>query len=99
MPGGLQGDQEEVVITGDALVKRCPQQEGRRGDVIEPDYGGLMQVHSCQHAQYLLSCTCLFSQVVFLCVFIFLIVCATDPIFFCSFFAKFNSCFPTLVYS
>ncbi|CAM9986485.1 unnamed protein product, partial [Scytosiphon promiscuus] len=44
MPGGLQGDQEEVVITGDALVKRCPQQEGRRGDVIEPDYGGSMQV-------------------------------------------------------
>lgn len=44
MPGGLQGDQEEVVITGDALVKRCPQQEGRRGDVVEPDYGGSMQV-------------------------------------------------------
>lgn len=44
MPGGKQGDQEEVVITGDALIKRCPQQVQRRGDVVEPDYGGRMQV-------------------------------------------------------
>lgn len=44
MPGGKQGDQEEVVITGDALIKRCPQQDQRRGDVVEPDYGGRMQV-------------------------------------------------------
>ncbi|CAM9346895.1 unnamed protein product, partial [Hapterophycus canaliculatus] len=49
MPGGLKGDQEEVVITGDAVVKRCPQQEGRRGDVVEPDYGGLMQVDRGQY--------------------------------------------------
>lgn len=41
MPGGglAQGTPEEVVITGDALVKRCPVQEQRRGDVIEPEYG------------------------------------------------------------
>lgn len=44
MPGGKQDDQEEVVITGDGLVKRCPQQQGRRGDVVEPDFGGKMQV-------------------------------------------------------
>lgn len=46
MPGGKQGDQEEVVITGDALIKRCPQQDQRRGDVDEPDYGGIMQVNT-----------------------------------------------------
>lgn len=44
MPGGKQDGQEEVVITGDGLVKRCPQQLGRRGDVVEPDFGGKMQV-------------------------------------------------------
>ncbi|CAN0276732.1 unnamed protein product [Pylaiella littoralis] len=44
MPGGKKDDQEEVVITGDAMVKRCPYQEHRRGDEVEPDYGGRMQV-------------------------------------------------------
>lgn len=46
MSEGPHGDKEEVVITGDALVKRCPQQDQRRGDVVEPDYGGRMQVRT-----------------------------------------------------
>lgn len=30
---------EDIVITGDALVKRCPTEVGRRGDFVDPDYG------------------------------------------------------------
>jgi len=48
MSEGARGDQE-VVITGDALVKRCPRQDRRRGDVVEPDYGGRMQVRTAVH--------------------------------------------------
>ena len=39
MPGGGEDGREEVVITGDAVVQRCLRQDGRRGDVVEPDYG------------------------------------------------------------
>lgn len=46
MPGGGHEGKEEVVITGDALVKRCPTQQGRRGDGVEPEYGR-MQVRLC----------------------------------------------------
>ena len=44
MPGGGEDGREEVVITGGAVVQRCPRQEGRRGDGVEPDYGR-MQVN------------------------------------------------------
>lgn len=60
MPGGKQGDQDEVVITGDALIKRCPQQDGRRGDVIEPDYGGRMQVCSAYTRHHSMLFTCIY---------------------------------------
>lgn len=45
MPGGGHENQEEVVISGDAVVKRCPAQLQRRGDIQEPEYGR-MQVRA-----------------------------------------------------
>lgn len=62
MPGGKQGGHEEVVITGDAVVKRCPHRERRRGDQIEPDYGGRMQVqYHVFEKQYTAVCLYAFS--------------------------------------
>ena len=43
MPGGGHERREEVVITGEGIVKRCPARLSRRGDVLEPEYG-TMQV-------------------------------------------------------
>ncbi|CAM9102064.1 unnamed protein product [Ascophyllum nodosum] len=43
MPGGGHERREEVVITGEGIVKRCPARLRRRGDVLEPEYGTMQE--------------------------------------------------------